>query len=556
MATDIELNTKINTANAAQSLGELKKSLKDLISLQSQVGSGTEGFKKLQKTINDTESKLGDLKDGFKTLSGSGVERLTTSLGLLREGFTAADPEKVGVAFKGLGAAMAAIPIFLILEGVKLLVENFQDIIKFFGIGVKESDRLTIALEKQKKVNEGLFATQENAITIMKAEGASIESIIAATQKLNDAKIKQAKQDIELQKLKIREVLLNDSVTESLQRTAASVLRAQGNTRDADRLDAKINADKLKRASEFGEQIRTDLIAISKLETDNKIQVIEGEKKHTEDLKKINEDRKKVKDDKAKADKEQSIKDADDLFKQLSLQQDNELALRNKARKDEKDAAKLAADQKKLDEDFILAFVNDQANKELLIKKTVFDTELAYRESAISVASGSIGLLKILGGENKNIQKTALIAENAVAIAKMIITNSASNVAIRAQGAAAAAPSGGASVALAEALVLKNNIQTGFGVATTAAATAKALGLLGGGGGGGSSATIGGGGSGAGGGATITPPQPQSLAFNQNTVNQVGGVGGNQAPQKVVLVSHDVTRAQKNDKIIEMQATF
>lgn len=555
MATDIELNTKINTANAAQSLGELKKSLKDLISLQSQVGAGTEGFKKLQKTINDTESKLGDLKDGFKTLSGSGVERLTTSLGLLREGFTAADPEKVGIAFKGLGAAMAAIPIFLILEGVKLLAENFQDIIKFFGIGVKESDRLTIALEKQKKVNEGLFATQENAITIMKAEGASMKDILEATQKLNAAKIKAAKNDIELQKLKIREILLNDSLSESAQRAGIAVLRAQGNTRDADRLDAKINADKLKRASEFGEQIRTDLIAISKLETDNKVAVIESEKKHTEDLKKINEDRKKDKDDKAKADKEQSIKDADDLFKQLSLQQDNELALRNKARKDEKDAAKLAADQKKLDEDFILDFVKNQADKELLIAKNVADTKRAYQDAAFIAASGSINLLKLLGGESKNIQKTVLIAENAVAIAKMIITNASSNVAIRAQGAAAAAPSGGTSVALAEALVLKNNIQTGFGVATTAAATAKALGLLGGGGGG-SSATIGGGGSGAGGGATITPPQPQSLAFNQNTVNQVGNVGGNQAPQKVVLVSHDVTRAQKNDKIIEMQATF
>lgn len=550
MATDIELNAKINTANSAQSLGELKKSLKDLISLQAQVGSGTEGFKKLQKTINDTESKLGDLKDGFKTLSGSGVERLTASLGLLREGFTSADPEKVGVAFKGLGAAMAAIPIFLILEGVKLLVDNFKDIIKFFGVGVKESDRLTISLEKQKKVNEGLFSTQENAITIMKAEGASIKSIIAATQKLNDAKIKQAKQDIELQKLKIREVLLNDSVTESLQRTAASVLRAQGNSRDADRLEAKINADKLKRASEFGGQIRTDLIAIGKLETDNKVQVVEAEKKHTEDLKKINKERKKDKEDKSKADKEQSIKDAEDLFKQLSLRQDNELALRNKARKDEKDAAKIAANQKFLDDKFISDFIADEYLKEQQIKSAQLEAEKFITNQKLKNANDLINGLSSIGIKNKAIANTIFAVQKAVAIGGVIVDVQKEIAAYKANPTWSLLPDGGA--AIKSAAIIQAKVGAGIRIATIAATSISKF-INGGGSGdvgGGSTSSIGGS------GATITPPQPQSLAFNQNTVNQVGSVGGNQQPQKVVLVSHDVTRAQKNDRVIEMQATF
>src|SRR6187549_2341985 len=98
--TTIELQTKIDTANSAQSLGGITKSLKELISLQSQVGANSAEFKKLSKAINDTEGKLGDLKDSFNTLRGSGVERLNASFGLLREGVSNLDTEKVGIAFK------------------------------------------------------------------------------------------------------------------------------------------------------------------------------------------------------------------------------------------------------------------------------------------------------------------------------------------------------------------------------------------------------------------------------------------------------------------------
>jgi hypothetical protein len=163
----------------------------------------------------------------------------------------------------------------------------------------------------------------------MKAEGASMKDILDATEKLNAAKIKAAKDDIELQKLKIKEVFLNDSITESLQRTAASVLRAQGNSRDADLLDAKINADKLKRASEFGDQIRTDLITISKLETENRIASIEGDKAKNEQYKKHLE--------------EKAALDAE--FRQI-----------------QKDLDKQVADNKALDQKLFA----DQAAKELL----------------------------------------------------------------------------------------------------------------------------------------------------------------------------------------------
>jgi hypothetical protein len=550
MATEIELNAKINTAGTAQGLGELKKSLKELVSLQSQVGAGTDGFKKLQAAINQTEGKIGDLKDGLKTLSGSGVERLTSSLGLLREGFTAADPEKVGVAFKGLGAAMSAIPIFLILEGVKLLAENFKEIIKFFGFGVTESERLTAALEKQKKVNEGLFATQENSIAIMKAEGASMKDILEATEKLNAAKIKAAKDDIELQKLKIREVLLNDSVTESLQRTAASVLRAQGNSRDADKLEAKIQQDKLKRASEFGDQIRTDLIAINKLETDTRLQTIEAEKKQNESLKKVQGDRLKDKTDAAKLEREQSIKDAEELFKQLSLQQDTELALRNKARKDELDAEKVKQEQEFQDGIFMEQFIKDQAEKEIAIAKAVATQKLQIQQQALGVASQLVGLANAIAGQNKGVQRATLIAESAIGIAKIIISTRAANA------AANATPQAIATSGLSAIPVIAfNNISAGLGIAASIAATTKALNALGGGGS--ASAPSLGGSISPSGGGSIAPPQPTQQQ-QQNTTTFTGNNNNNfnQQPIKTYVVETDLRNSTNTIDKIREQATF
>jgi hypothetical protein len=219
-----------------------------------------------------------------------------------------------------------------------LLVQNFEEVVKFFGIGVTESDRLTAALERQKKVNEGLFSVQENAITIMKAEGASMKDILDATEKLNAAKIKAAKDDIELQKLKIKEVFLNDSITESLQRTAASVLRAQGNSRDADKLDAKINADKLKRASEFGDQIRTDLITISKLETENRIASIEGDKAKNEQYKKHLEEQNKIRQDNEKLISENTIAGA-------QIDKDNRKLIADDISAEESEKLKLAKEK-------------------------------------------------------------------------------------------------------------------------------------------------------------------------------------------------------------------
>lgn len=131
---DITLNIKIDAAASASTVKELRTSLKDLKNQLDQVPAGSAGFTKLTKSINDTEGKLGDLNDSFNTLTGSGVERTTKSFGLLKEGFSTFDAGKIKAGFSGIGAAMKAIPIFLIVEGIRYLVENFEELSKGSGL--------------------------------------------------------------------------------------------------------------------------------------------------------------------------------------------------------------------------------------------------------------------------------------------------------------------------------------------------------------------------------------------------------------------------------------
>jgi hypothetical protein len=532
------------TGKAINSIKELKAELKAAQS------AALNGDGKAAKRVAELKDKMDDLTDSTKSLQGSGVERITSGFDLLGQGFKDFDFDKIKTGFKGLGSAMSAIPIFLLIEGIMLLVQNFEEVVKFFGIGVTESDRLTAALERQKKVNEGLFSVQENAIAIMKAEGASMKDVLEATEKLNAAKIKAAKDDIELQKLKIKEVFLNDSITESLQRTAASVLRAQGNSRDADKLDAKINADKLKRASEFGDQIRTDLITISKLETETKLQTIDAEKKQNESLKKLQGDRLKDKAEAAKLEREQSIIDAEELFKQLSLHQDTELALRNKARKDELDAEKAAQEQQFQDGLFIEQFIKDQAAKEIEIEKTKQAHKQQIQMQALNTASQLVGLANQLAGSNKNVQKAALIAESAIGIAKIIISTRAANAAANLTPQAIAT-SGAAAIPV----IAFNNISAALGIAASIAATTKALGALGGGSAGAAPSL----------GATPSAPSmpagngtPSIAAPQQNTTTFTGNNNNNfnQPPIKTYVVETDLRNSTNTIDKIKDQATF
>ena len=186
-----------------------------------------------------------------------------------------------------------------------------------------------------------------------------------------------------------------------------------------------------------------------------------------------------------------------------------------------------------------------ETNKaELAQAQAVADQKKAIQDSQLNLASAAVGFLSVVAGKNKALQKTAIIAENAIGIAKMIIANNAANIGALASPANIAVPGSAAPI------IAFNNISTALGVATTIAATAKALSAVGGGGAGGAPS----GGSATGGGGAA----PQFNVVGNSGVNQLANVLNTQeqAPVKAYVVPSDVTTGQSLDRNIIRNASL
>lgn len=206
-----------------ESIKSLTQSLKGLISQQANVKYGTKEWHELAKAINDTEGKIGDLKDGFSTLRGSGVERTASSLSLLKEGFANFDFDKIKLGFKGLGAAMQAVPIFFLIQGIQYLLDNFDKVVAIFTPVNFGLNKMTKEFESLQKITSLLGDELKREIDILEAQGASSEKILAKKKELVKIQINEAQASINLRMEKIKEVLMNDSVTESIDKTVAAL---------------------------------------------------------------------------------------------------------------------------------------------------------------------------------------------------------------------------------------------------------------------------------------------------------------------------------------------
>ena len=190
---DISIKVAIDTADADKSIKQIKQSLKDL----KNVKAGDKLFDDAQKAATKYKEKLDDIKDAAGAASGSGVEKLTSSMNLLKDGFVNADPGKLSIAMKGLGAAMKAIPIFLIIEGIKYLVENFEKLASGGGIvgkvftAIGEVVGAVIQYFKDLSDELGLssFAAEDNADRVI----AAAKATEAATTGKYDAEIRMLK---------------------------------------------------------------------------------------------------------------------------------------------------------------------------------------------------------------------------------------------------------------------------------------------------------------------------------------------------------------------------
>ena len=230
-------------------------------------------------------------------------------------------------------------------------------------------------------------------------------------------------------------------------------------------------------------------------------------------------------------------KDIEDSTNKRNLL-DEQIALLNEGVDAEQEIETRSNENKKLSSEERINIAKAEAQQ----KKDIQDAEFA-------LASGAVNFLKEIGGKNKAIQKAAIIAENAIGIGKMIIANNAANI-----GALATPQAIATSGAAAAPVIAMNNITTALGVATTIAATAKALSAVGGGsaGGGGTTAPKGGGAM----GGSSSPPQFNVVgASGTNQIAQAIG-GQQQQPIQAYVVAGAVTTSQALNRSIIANASM
>jgi hypothetical protein len=138
----VQIDIIIETANAANSLRDIKTALRDVNSEILKTEEGTEEFNKLTNAAGKLKDRINDLNDTLKLQQGSGLERFKNSIGTIREGILNLDFDKfkLGIngatqAFGGLSGAIAATGIGALVLGVTALIANF-DVLreKFSGL--------------------------------------------------------------------------------------------------------------------------------------------------------------------------------------------------------------------------------------------------------------------------------------------------------------------------------------------------------------------------------------------------------------------------------------
>ncbi len=441
-------------------------------------------------------------------------------------------------------AAMAANPIGALVAIVVALVAAGYALVNMFiasSEATQKAEAANKALNKEldTQVKNQKLATQEADLSrdaqlkMAKASGKSAEEI--------------RKLSVELANQEVTQKLAN---AQTLRAIAIEAIRVAGleDATDAQKETAK---RALKEFNDANDALKTSVLNRRKLLIDNKVA---EKQEQTDAVKKQKENEAKINDEAEAKAKEKRIQAAKDLIEfNKSLQKGlNDLQIAtNKAEFEQRD---LDIENKK-EQILKLAELGEENSKnealrneeDIAAAKAVAQHKKDIQDAQFALASNAVGFLKEIAGKNKAIQKAAIIAENAIGIGKMIIANNTANIAALATPQAIAT-----SGASAVPVIAMNNISTALGVATTIAATAKALSAVGGGSAGGGG-NVGGGVKGGGGAA------PQFNVVGNSGVNQLAQtLGGNseQAPIQAYVVASNVTSAQSLNRNIVNNASL
>jgi len=565
----IKLTYETNADDASQTVNNLTTNIDKTTDAQTK---STKASKMQGDAIRDLAPAATSAVDSLKTMGkamwalvanplGLVLTAIAVVLGVLFLAFKSFQPlvDKVEQSFAALGAVINVIKntFIAVVTGTKSLGEAFGSL----SGDMDEAAKRTMKLVKAQQDLEDVMKSQEvttarNRAEINKLNVELKNRTLTEEQRLKIAdKIeKKINQDYEQRKKNIdQEVRLareaiaikaqfTDEEIKLLKKTGDAtkeLAESRGGNYDEE-YDRLNNARKAAIQLEDEATVNTERIynRRDKLEDDR----IAKEEKKASDAKaaaekeattklKREEEAKKIADEKQKTEL-QAAYDLSEEQKQVVIDTDaaSDLRLEEKEEKESEAGANR------------LARIKGEYEEELAIKQAALQQEQEIQEAKVSIAERAISLIANIFGKSKAVQKAAIIAENAIGIGKMIIANNTANA-----GALATPQAILTSGASAVPVIALNNISTGIGIASSIAATAKALKSVGGGTAGGGGQTSGGRGSaGSAGGASATP----QINFQASSENQIGNtVAGKlnaQAPIRVTVLESDITKTQEN----------
>jgi hypothetical protein len=263
IAFDLEVKGVEQSIESVKDLKNAIKAAKDeQLKAAETFGIASKEFTNASKAVADLKDKVEDLNDATKSVKGSGVESVGESFSQLGEGLKNLDLDKVKTGFNGIGKAMSAVPLILLVQGVQYLVEKFE-IFKIIGEAVEQLFyALTDAIGLTNKAAE---QQSKDLIAGMKEQEVAVQNRYDAEIKLAKAAGKETA-DLEIDKLAAIE---------------ASVFSQLSVLQNLAKEKGKLNEEELKEYN----SLQVELL---KATTDKNAAIIAEEKKKNEEMQKAN----------------------------------------------------------------------------------------------------------------------------------------------------------------------------------------------------------------------------------------------------------------------------
>lgn len=407
--------------DASASVNSMKSIKAEIKSLQ---GAALQGNQDAIKRIAELKDKIEDLGDATKTLKGSGVEKVTSSFGLLGQGFKDFDFDKIKTGFKGIGSAMSAIPIFLVAEGVAYLVENWKELGEGNGIVAKGIQLLNMAFDE-------ITGTITKFTDMIGLSNSALDKQGEAIQTNAD----KAKEALSNQSAEYdRQIRVAKAAGESAVEIEKAKQKAiiDTNLTIARQIEAYVKA-----GGEFDDEQRKRLTASLEAIKNAKVTEFEIEESHN---KKVNDDYKKASDERIKKRIEEGNRIKSELDNELNrrfqiVQEESQEKAKEQAILDKQEADRLKlrsdmrnqeiAEEKKANEEKVASWVKAEQDKQQATEAGFKNAQLVTQNlQAISDLSFSLKASKLKKGsaEEEALMKRQFEVNKKLQVAQTVIS--------------------------------------------------------------------------------------------------------------------------------------